>query len=318
MERISYVDKHGRSRMIDISVIKNTDGTATIVKSSGLLHGKQLTSTIIVKTGYEKALIRAKTMWKNEYDKVHMILPMLAHKWDDKKQYIDIPCYVQPKLDGIRLLVSSNGCFSRTGKPVIGVDYLGKHLRDGEYLDGECYDPNISFEQISSLFKTDPTKLTFHIFDYYDVNRPHLTFEERKKYVTVQTILVQDFSDIPTYHNMFLNAGYEGIIIRDKHSVYEPGKRSHFLLKLKSFQTEEYEIIGAKEGTGREKGAVVWECIVGDQSFYVRPEGTIAYRRKMWKSWRSYIGEYLTVRFQNMTVSGIPRFPVGIAIRDYE
>jgi ATP-dependent DNA ligase len=318
MERILYTDKNGRTRIIYISVTRNKNGSATITKTTGLLHGTHSVSNVVVKNGYEKALLRAKTMWNNEYTKAHAVLPMLANKWEQRHQYIQTPFYVQPKLDGVRLLVSNDGCFSRTGKPVFGMDELGKHLRNGEYLDGECYDPTISFEKITSLFKTNPQKLEFHVFDYFDVHRPHLPFEERKKYVTVQTILVQDVSELSTYHQRFLNDGYEGIMIRGRDSVYEPGKRSNFLLKMKSFQTEEYEIVGAKEGSGREKGAIIWECIVGDKTFYVKPEGTIVYRRKLWKSWRSYVGEYLTVRYQNLTSFGVPRFPVGIAIRDYE
>jgi hypothetical protein len=30
------------------------------------------------------------------------------------------------------------------------------------------------------------------------------------------------------------------------------------------------------------------------------------------------IGQQLTVRYQELTTDGIPRFPVGIAFRDYE
>jgi DNA ligase-1 len=31
-----------------------------------------------------------------------------------------------------------------------------------------------------------------------------------------------------------------------------------------------------------------------------------------------YIGKMLTVRFQELTTDRVPRFPVGLAIRDYE
>jgi DNA ligase-1 len=32
----------------------------------------------------------------------------------------------------------------------------------------------------------------------------------------------------------------------------------------------------------------------------------------------SLVGKMLTVRYQGFTINGIPRFPIGIAIRDYE
>ena len=37
-----------------------------------------------------------------------------------------------------------------------------------------------------------------------------------------------------------------------------------------------------------------------------------------YKDHEKYIGKMLTVRFQNLTALGVPRFPVGVVIRDYE
>jgi hypothetical protein len=41
-------------------------------------------------------------------------------------------------------------------------------------------------------------------------------------------------------------------------------------------------------------------------------------RREAFARRKEIVGKMLTVRYQNMTVAGVPRFPVGIAIRDYE
>jgi DNA ligase-1 len=30
------------------------------------------------------------------------------------------------------------------------------------------------------------------------------------------------------------------------------------------------------------------------------------------------MGKMLTVRFQNLTNTGVPRFPIGLVVRDYE
>lgn len=319
MERTTKIDKNGRERFTDIRVEDLGDGTADIVKSTGIVGTENISvSRTNVKGGYEKACARAKTMWNNENIRSTHILPMLANKWEDKEKYITEPFYVQPKLDGVRLIVSKNGCFSRTGKPVKGVDHLARGLKDGEYLDGECYAPNKTFEEITSIFKMNPQDLEFHVFDYFDVNRPCLTFEERKARINVDTFLVKNKSDIKGYHDLFVNQGYEGIMIRDPSSVYEIGKRSNYLLKYKSFQTEEYEIVDVKEGTGREIGAAIWICKTGEHTFSVRPSGTIEVRRKIFKNKKKYIGKQLTVKFQNLTALGIPRFPVGLVIRDYE
>ena len=320
MERLIREDKNGRRRFTDIHVEDLGDGTADIVKTSGMIGSdKTIVSRTNVKTGYEKALARAKTMWNNENTKGTQILPMLANKWEEREKYISEPFYVQPKLDGVRLLVSKDGCFSRTGKPVPGLEHLGNGLKNGEWLDGECYDPNLSFEDITSAFKTNPTALKFYIFDYFDTNRPDLPFAERMKRTTVETYLVKKKSEVKTYHDKFVEQGHEGVMIRDAVSTYEIGKRSNYLLKYKEFQTEEYEIIGANTGHGRDADAVVWVCkTASGQEFTVRPEGTIQERERCYSERDRYIGKQLTVRFQNLTALGVPRFPVGVAIRDYE
>jgi len=308
-----------KNRFTDIHVEKLKDGTADIVKSTGVIGtDKAVVSRTNVKTGYEKALVRAQTMWNNEQTRCTEILPMLANKWEEREKYITEPFYVQPKLDGVRLLVSNKGCFSRTGKRIEGVEHLARGLKDGEYLDGECYAPNKTFEEITSLFKTNPRDLEFHVFDYFDLKHPNLSFEERKKRVTVETFLVKKKTDVKGYHDLFVNQGYEGIMIREASSIYEIGKRSNYLLKYKAFQTEEYPIIDVKEGTGREKGTAIWVCRVGEHTFSAKPEGTIEVRRRFLEEKEKYIGKPLTVRFQNLTALGVPRFPVGVIVREYE
>jgi len=317
METIFKTDKNGKQRYFDISVEKIPDGTANIIKKTGMVGGKEQVSTIHVKLGYESALKRAKTMWENQ--KEIPILPMLANKWEDRHKYITEPFYVQPKIDGVRLLVSNKGGISRTGKVVPGTEHLGKGLKEGEYLDGECYDPTKTFEEITSLFKTNPKALEFHVFDYFDTNRPNLTFDERLERVNVETRWVKTKSDLPVVHKQYMDAGYEGTMIREASSVYEIGKRSNYLLKLKDFKTDEYKVIGMRECAGKDVGTPIWVCTTENgQEFTVRPEGTQEKRRDMFKNGDRYIGKMLTVKYQNLTDLGVPRFPVGIVFRDYE
>ena len=328
MERLIRQDKHGNDRYIDIKVEDLKDGTADIVKISGVVGNEKFSeSRTNVKTGYEKALKRAQTMWNNEYTKCNQVLPMLANKWENRKKYISEPFYVQPKLDGVRLLVSKDGGISRTGKIVPGTEILGKGLKEGQYVDGEAFDPNLNFEELTSTFKTDPLKLKFYVFDFFDLKKLDMTFEERwekvkclknSHYEYVETALGVWWDHLPMMHEKHVKEGHEGTMIRDMASVYEVGQRSNYLLKFKDFQTEEYPIVDVKEGTGREKGTAIWVCKVGEQHFSVRPEGTLEVRRKYLDEKDKYIGKQLTVRFQNLTALGVPRFPVGVVVRDYE
>ena len=61
----------------------------------------------------------------------------------------------------------------------------------------------------------------------------------------------------------------------------------------------EYEILGYKEGEGRDKGTVIWICKVykdsKESTFSVRPKGTLEFRKELFKNGDLYIGKKLTV-----------------------
>jgi hypothetical protein len=58
------------------------------------------------------------------------------------------------------------------------------------------------------------------------------------------------------------------------------------------------------------------------KTFKVRPCGTIEGRKELWLGFceGTYdpVGKLYTVKFQNMTDQGKPRFPSGLGVRDYE
>ena len=67
---------------------------------------------------------------------------------------------------------------------------------------------------------------------------------------------------------------------------------------------------------GVEKGLILFKCITeNDLEFNVRPRGSHDYRRELFQNGDSLIGQKLTVIFQEYSADGIPRFPVGKAIR---
>ena len=109
---------------------------------------------------------------------------------------------------------------------------------------------------------------------------------------------------------------------RNLDGKYKFKHRSNDLLKFKNFEDSEFRIVDAKKGTGTEEGAIVFTCETEDgQEFDVRPRGEIEKRREMFINKESYIGKMLTVRYQNTGIQeedALPRFPVGIEVRDYE
>ena len=134
--------------------------------------------------------------------------------------------------------------------------------------------------------------------------------------VLVRTEKVAALSDFRRLFSEFVEAGYEGIMLRNAAGVYRANYRSNDLQKYKEFMEEEYRIIDFKEGEGRDAGAVIWVCETADgKEFTVRPRGTMQQRREWFNDGAKYIGKNLTVVYQELTEDGKPRFPVGKALR---
>ncbi|CAH6421694.1 ATP-dependent DNA ligase [uncultured virus] len=101
-------------------------------------------------------------------------------------------------------------------------------------------------------------------------------------------------------------------------TLYKPGKGNH-ILKYKRFIDEEALIINVTEAEGTEKGAAIF--IVQDQrgnQFPVRMRGDFETRRFWFQNPQLVIGKEVTIRYQELSIYGVPRFPVGVTIRDYE
>lgn len=358
MSTLYNTSSSGKTRYWSVEVVEEDD-RVFIVRRYGIIDGKETVNKLEVKSGknigkknetskLQQAKLEAKSLWNKqcdsgyycENDKPFKILPMLANKWSERNKYINEPFFVQPKLDGVRLLLGKYEgniiALSRTGKEMVNFEFLKsffrKRFNEGDFFDGEMYSPDKSFEDITSEFKTNPVELKFYIFDYFNIHDLNKSFVERNDYINtffkmnkinniekVKTILVNKKSDIKTYHDEFVSQKYEGTMIRDMNSKYILGERSNFLLKHKDFNTDEYIITDVAEGTGKDKGTAVWLCSTKDGcEFSVRHKGSYEKRREYLINKEKYIGKMLTVQYQNLTKYNVPRFPVGIALRDYE
>lgn len=285
-------------------------------------------------------------------EKSEKIFPMLAHSYEPssskkKKNDISYPCYVQPKLDGLRCIVYQKGgkimFQSRTGSYFESMSHLVPSLLPlfNQYpsliLDGELYTDRevMPFEELAGLIKkkklieSDHERLTNVFYHIYDIVNEMETFEQRygfldslfhKQYkflYLVDTYEVSSKDEFRAFFSRFVEDGYEGIMIRNKEGLYRCNYRSHDLQKYKEFFEDEYEILGFKEGEGRDKGTVIWICKnEKGHEFSVRPRGTNEFRRDCFQRGSSCIGKKLTVIYQELSEIGIPRFPVGKAIRD--
>lgn len=262
-------------------------------------------------------------------------LPMLAHEFNKRGKHMVFPCYTQPKLDGVRC-VHSGGLFSRLRKKIPHMEHIRAEL-DGIslVLDGELYTDALTFQEIVGLVKKETLKegdvekqrnIKYHIYDvmmdapYEERLRVLQTLFQRRfeHLVLVPTVKCESVEKMKEQHAVHVAAGFEGIMLRSAEGTYAHS-RSVELLKYKEFLDDEYTVVGFKEGEGQEKGCVLWTCeTAAGQVFHCRPRGTREERMALFADGASYVGKALTVRFQELTDEGLPRFPVGIAFRDYE
>ena len=344
-------DSKGNTRYWKISV-NDTDPSAPIIcKSYGVYGGKYTTTETVVTAGknigkknettaVQQAHLMMESLINKKIDDGYVtdrsklnnvvILPMLANNW--KESITSDNVYIQPKLDGELIAMS------RTGKRLSSVidhhkfsDYLPN---DGDFLDGENYSHEMDFEEITGICRTsletsiaskNTSRIEFHVFDTFNINNLTEPFQNRLERLrklhypfTIATRLINP-DDIHEWHDRFTESGYEGIIIRTKMGGYDLAQRSRNLFKYKKFQTNEYEIVGSSEARGRDIGTVIWKCKTNDgKEFSVRPKGSLEQRKEWLNNASTYYGKMLTVQFQNMTNGTIPRFPVGVVIRDYE
>lgn len=249
--------------------------------------------------------------------------------------------FVERKYDGIRAVVDNHKLYSRTGKEFYGFSCIEKDSKlipSNYVIDGELYIPNIPLQEISGIVrsedKTNPLKrdIKLYVFDIYDKLDPTLTQDKRKiildeifkKYKfkcmkKVQSYIIHDKNKLESLYLQFLKEGFEGAIIRKMDSVYEPGKRSKQVFKLKPFFTDEFIIVDAREGMGKDEGAIIFILETKNKNkFTAVPNMSYDKRAKMWKNKYDFIGKSATIQYANLSKDNIPQQPKLIAIRDYE
>jgi DNA ligase 1 len=297
-----------------------------------------------------QAISEAQSKWNKQLDKGYTeteggksleTKPMLAHSYDKYKEQVVFPACVQEKLDGIRCIAIKHPkrveLLSRMGKPITTMthieDQLMSFMREDEILDGELYVHGVPFQKITSWVKRKQENsilIKYHVYDTIHEGRFPDRFKDVDGYiqaleldnvVSVSYWHVKNHDEIKKLHDQFVESGYEGLMLRHNGCPYKAGYRSRDLLKVKDFMDEEFAISGVSQGKGKFKGMAVFTCVTKDgEKFDCMPKGDEELRRQYWTNRKEYIGKTLTVRFFEWTTgeNPVPRFPVGIVVRDYE
>lgn len=307
--------------------------------------------------GNQQAEFEARAAWKKksesgyyqdpkDIDKPPFIEPMLAQKYEDRKDEITFPIWSQPKLDGIRCICTRAGMFSRQGKRFVSAPHIQQAL-EGFFrkhpdviLDGELYCDKLAndFNKICSLVKKQkPSKddlaesariIEYHVYDKVDTT---LMFSERYRWLEenlpadrnkeirlVMTVEVVHPKELDHIYGGYIEDGYEGQMVRID-GPYEQ-KRSKHLLKRKEFQDAEYRIKEIGEGEGNRSGMAGFAIMENKNgsTFRSNIKGSHEFLTELWNDRERVIGQKATVQFFNLTPDSVPRFPYVIAIRNYE
>jgi len=266
--------------------------------------------------------------------------PMLAHKWSEQSHKIVYPAFMQPKLDGIRCIatVQRGKCtlWTRTRKQIKSVPHIAAALEqafaaESVVLDGELYNHKYrdQFEHIVSLVRKDKPDARCDMVQYhvYDTIRSG-SFSSRLEWlqqaadrfsntvVLVPTVPVTAPEEVIQYFTDWRTAGYEGAMIRND-APYEH-KRSYNIQKIKEFDDAEFKIIGVEPGRGRMAECAIFVCQGQGGEFRCKMEGALDTLKPYLDKPKTVIGKLLTVRYQGLTNGKLPRFPVGVCVRDYE
>jgi len=311
----------------------------------------------------EQAEFNARQTWKKKIETgyfenadsvdndVGYIEPMLAKKWEDRNDEVEFPLFSQPKLDGLRCIITSKGiATSRNGKEWKTIPHIHAALKEifenypALILDGELYNHEFhaDFNKITSLAKkTKPNredlkeaaeKLQFHWYDIVDTTmefsrRSNLIALIYKRFLQqdsgcdhasikkVMTTVHSDEKSLTTAYERYMHDGFEGQMVR-LDSVYE-NKRSISLLKRKEFTDEEYKIVDICEGNGNKFGMAGYMVLAREDgvTFHSNIKGTFEFLAELLKGKDKLIGTYATCTYFNLTPDGIPRFPYVTKLR---
>ena len=269
-----------------------------------------------------------------------LLKPMLAQEYKNNAKF---PVWIQPKLDGVRCLIylkdgavifqsRQNTIYEPFAHLVPELTTILNKMPPNTILDGELYTHGLGFESIVSMVRRAKTrhpdllKLKYTLYDFFIKGDNTLLYEERLKTLNsvfspnnhielIETRLANDLNTLNKMLDFYTAQNYEGIMIRNN-GVYKEGNRSKDLLKYKRFMDSEFEVIGHHMS---KFGTPVFECKCADnKTFSVMMKEDFETKNKRMDNIYQYYGKKLTVKFQELTSDGIPRFPVGICFRDYE
>jgi DNA ligase-1 len=237
------------------------------------------------------------------------------------------------------------------------------HGADGELIVGDVTAHDV-FQKTTSgvMSKEGEPDVTLYVFDMW--NQTDKTYESR--YNTLLEVIYQQphvydvrYNTINTHKELLayadkqIQAGYEGIMLRNPNTTYKHGRATNNtqeLLKYKLFEDGEFKCIGIEELMHNENELKLDELGYAERSSCkegLKPSGMLGALILMWKdhekltvstfkvgtgfteqqrkdifaekdSDNSIIGKFVKVKYQSSGMKDKPRFPSFVGVRSIE
>ena len=261
--------------------------------------------------------------------------------------------YASIKLDGYRCLaIVINGdveLLSRNGTVYENFPSIAKSLSEafptGKYVfDGEIMSDDFQSMQMTAFAaKKGRTvgDVNYQIFDCIDYKEWQSSkFKEKKneritrlsalskftaKYKNL-THVSQDWvsgpdamKDITKMEKNLIAAGFEGVMFLPNIPYYL-GRKSNKLMKFKTMLSQEVQIVGCYEGSGKYTGTLggVYTVQENGEDCKVGSGFSDADRDYIWTNQNKFKGRIFEAKYQEETPDGIMRFPVFFRWRDLD
>jgi len=305
-------------------------------------------------TASEQAVIEAEAKWVKQKKKGYCetkegalnfvnLMPMKAQNFNDYEHKITFPVYIQPKLNGQRLLLESDGTAqSKQGEDIafpahwnddiqklINLNMIPNGL-DGEVFAGYQKQGGLSLQQIISSFRKaneNTPKLKYYVYDIPS-NEPQrmrmsklLDLQAQMLSIGITNIVIGEIErvsrseDVDMFYNLWLEDGAEGMVYRNTEAVYEFGKRSYNLIKRKPRQDAEalvLNVVADKNNAGlmtcQLQNGVEFKLLMRVDS---HPE--IDYRKH--HNAITLVGKHIQFEYEELSDDGVPTKPVGVGLR---
>jgi len=272
-----------------------------------------------------------------------------------------------PKLDGIRCTIQGQKAYSRSLKLI-----RNKHVQsklsvpeleglDGELIVGSPTAHDVYRTTTSNVMRESGTPdFTFWVFD--NILKPTRNYRQRltalrsqaKKWEKgiflklpvelLEAVDLDGMDELKIYEKACLDAGFEGVILRDGSGRYKYGRataKEGELIKVKRFSDSEATILGMEEQMKNNNEKKVNELGRGQRSSHKEnkvPKGTLgalvckdkttgiqfnigtgfddATRDQLWKYKDGLIGQTIKYKYFDIGVKDAPRHPVYLGMRD--